>query len=179
MVIEGDFTQAEVLEDAGVADCGAFISASRDDEDNILSCVLAKKLGAGKVINVSNKGEYMDIVPSMSAIDCGFSPRVGAVTAVLSLLGSDAVRVHAILHRAHAYVYGFEVQKNARVCNRRIADCGLSATVIFSLVFRGGATLPATGDVVLRENDVVSVLTVPQDVPRLERYFCQRGVFGL
>lgn len=179
MVIEGDFTRAEVLEDAGVADCDAFISASRDDEDNILSCVLAKKLGAGKVINVSNKGEYMDIVPSMSAIDCGFSPRVGAVNAVLSLLGNDTVRVHAILHRAQAYVYEFEVQKNAKVCNQRIADCGVPATAIFSLVFRDEETIPATGDVVLREMDVVSVLTVPQEVPKLERLFRRRGILGL
>jgi len=179
MVIKGSITDAEVLEDAGVGDCDAFISASRDDEDNILSCVLAKKLGAGKVINISSKGEYMDIVPSMTAIDCGFSPRLGAVNAVLSLFGNDVVRVHAILHRAHAYVYEFEVQKNAPVCDRRIADCGLPANTIFSIVFRGNETFPATGDVVLQEADIVSVVTAPREVRRLERLFRKKGIIGL
>lgn len=179
MVLKGGITEAEVLEDAGVPECDAFVSASHDDEDNILSCVLAKKLGAGKVVNISNKGQYIDIVPSMTAIDCGFSPRLGAVNAVLSLLGNEVVRVDAILHRAHAFVYEFEVQRNAPVCNRRIVDCGLPDGTVFPLVFREDEAFPATGELMLQEGDVVAVVTAPREVPRLERLFRRKGVLGL
>ena len=73
MVIHGDPTDGDVLDEAGVGACDAFISTSDDDEENILTCILAKKKGAHKVITITNKAEYVDIVPGISGIDCGFS----------------------------------------------------------------------------------------------------------
>ena len=109
MVIHGDPTDGDVLDEAGVSSCDAFISTSDDDEENILTCILAKKMGAQKVVTITNKGEYVDIVPGISGIDCGFSPRLVAVNSVLNLLGTETARVHAILQRAAAYVYELNV----------------------------------------------------------------------
>lgn len=177
LVINGSPTEAEVLEEAEVADCGAFISVLRNDEQNILGCILAKRQGAGKVITVTNKAEYMDIVPAMKPIDCGFSPRLVAVNLVLNLLGSHTARVHAILHRINAYVYEFDVQHGAHVCGRRIADCAEAPLAIFSLVMRNDRALAATGDVILQENDRVAAITTPENEKSLERLFRKRGVF--
>lgn len=177
LVINGTPTEAEVLEEAEAADCGAFISVLRNDEQNILGCILAKRQGAGKVITVTNKAEYMDIVPAMQPIDCGFSPRLVAVNSVLNLLGSHTARIHAILHRVNAYVYEFDVQHGAAVCGHRIADCANTPPATFSLVMRDNETLAATGDVVLQENDRVAVISTPDNEKRLERMFSRRGVF--
>lgn len=176
LVINGTPTEAEVLEEAEVHDCGAFISVLRSDEQNILGCILAKRQGAGKVITVTNKPEYMDIVPAMQPIDCGFSPRLVAVNSVLNLLGSHTARVHAILHRVNACVYEFDVQHGSSVFGHRIADCANTPPAIFSLVMRDSETLAATGDVVLQENDRVAVISTPNNEKRLERMFARRGV---
>ncbi len=177
MVIHGDATEKDVLEDAGLDNCDAYISTLGDDEDNILSCVLAKKCGARKVICVTNKAEYMDIVPAMSAIDCGFSPRLVAVNAVLNLLSSDTARVHALLHRTHAYVYEFEVQRGASVCGRTIAECIPPGKGVLALVLRGEDLLPATGGTVLQAADKIAMIMQPQDVPRIEKLFGNRRFF--
>jgi len=179
MIINGDPTDGDALDDAGVDACDAFVSAMRDDEDNILSCVLAKQLGARKVVSVTNKAEYMDIVPSMKAIDCGFSPRLVAVNSVLNSLGNDTVRVHAILHRAHASVYEFDVNPGSKVANKKISEFERSLPAILSLVFRDGKMLPATGDLVLLPGDHVAAVTTPQTLKTLEPLFRKRGFLGL
>jgi trk system potassium uptake protein TrkA len=178
MFIHGEPTENDVLEDAGAGNCHAFIGALRDDEDNILGCVLAKNLGARKVIAVTNKAEYVDIVPAMNAIDCGFSPRLVAVNSVLHLLSSETVRVHAILQRAHAYVYEFEVEKGAPVCGKRIADA-LPASVIISLVLRKGVPLPATGEIVLQEGDMAVVIARPPEVSRIESLLRRKRILPI
>lgn len=178
MFIQGDATEGDVLEDAGVQGCHSFIGALRDDEDNILSCVLAKNLGACKVIAVTNKAEYVDIVPAMNAIDCGFSPRLVAANSVLNLLSSDTVRVHALLQRVHAYVYEFEIQAGAPVCGKRIADT-LPSSAIISIVFRDEIALPATGNMVLEAGDMAVVIARPKEVGRIESLLRRKRILPL
>lgn len=178
MFLQGDPTEGDVLEDAGVANCRAFIGALGDDEDNILGCVLAKNLGAQKVIAITSKAEYVDIVPAMNAIDCGFSPRLVAVNSVLSLLSSDTVRVHALLQRVHAYVYEFEIDSGAPVCGQRIATA-LPPSAIISLLFRNGQTIPATGDAVLEAGDTAIVIARPKEVGAIEALLRRKRILSL
>lgn len=178
LVINGRPTDAEVLDEAEVSECGTFIGVLANDEQNILGCILAKRQGARKVITVTNKAEYMDIVPALRPIDCGFSPRLVAVNSVLNLLGSQTARVHAILHRINAYVYEFDVQPHSKVCGTRIADCANMPPAIFALVMRDEVAIPATGDLVLEEDDRVAVVSMPDNEKALEGLFKRRGVLG-
>ena len=178
MVIHGSPTDGDVLEEAGVAKCGAFISVQRDDENNILGCILAKEHGARKVIAVTNKAEYMEIVPALKPIDCGFSPRLVGVNSVLNLLGSETSRVHAMLHRTHAYVYEFRVAGGSRLCGQRIAAHTAGFPAIAALVLRGDRAIPATGDVVLEEDDRVAAIATPEHEQQLARLFHKRELLG-
>ncbi len=69
-----------------VENCDAFVSVQKDDEANILACALAKKKGARKVIAVTAKNEYTDVVPDIDLIDCSFSSSTVAVNTVLVVL---------------------------------------------------------------------------------------------
>ena len=178
MVIHGNPTDGQVLEEAGVAECGAFISVQRDDEKNILGSILAKDQGARKVITVTNKAEYMDIVPALKPIDCGFSPRLVGVNAVLNLLGSRMARIHAMLHRTHAYVYEFQIAPGAPLCKQRIADHAVDFPAIFALVLRAGKAMPATGDVILEQGDRVAVIATPEHEEPLAKLFRKRDFLG-
>ena len=176
LVINGSPTDVEVLEEAEVANCGAFISVLRNDEQNIVGGILAKRVGAGKVIAVTNKAEYMDIVPAMKPIDCGFSPRLVAVNSVLNLLGSQTARVHAILHRTEAYVYEFDVQRNAQVSGKRVGDCARQSAAVFSLVMREDQAFAATAEVVLQEGDRVAVVSTQKNEERLAKMFARKKI---
>jgi len=178
MVVHGSPTDSHVLEEAGVEECGAFISVQEDDEDNILGCILAKRQGARKVIAVTNKVEYMEIVPALKLVDCGFSPRLMGVNLALNLLGSETARIHAMLHRTRAYVYEFRVVPGSRVCGQRIAAHTTAFPATFALVLRGDQVMPATGDVVLLAGDRVAVIATPEHEQQLAKVFRKRGLFG-
>lgn len=179
MVIHGTPTDGDVLDEAGVSVCNAFISTSRDDEDNILTCILAKKKGAQKVITITNKAEYVDIVPGITGIDCGFSPRLVAVNSVLNIIGTETARVHAILQRTPAYVYELNVTPSSPICGKKISYYEKTLPVILSLIFRNGELLPATGDLKLKAHDQVAAVATPQNIKRLEQHFKKKKMFDL
>jgi trk system potassium uptake protein len=179
MVIHGDPTDADVLEEAGVGVCDAFISTSDDDEENILTCILAKKKGAHKVITITNKTEYVDIVPGISGIDCGFSPRLVAVNSVLNLLGTETARVHAILQRTSAYVYELTIKPSSPICGKKISEYERTLPVILSLVFRDGEIMPVTGELQLKAEDQIAAIATPHNIKQLEQHFKKKKLFEL
>ena len=179
MVIHGDPTDSDVLEEAGVGSCDVFISTSDDDEENILTCILAKKKGARKVITTTNKAEYVDIVPGIGGIDCGFSPRLVAVNSVLNLLGTETAKVHAILQRTPAYVYELTIKSSSPICGRKVSEYEKALPVILSLVFREGEIMPVTGGLELRAEDQVVAIATPQNLKQLEQHFKKKKMFKL
>ncbi|MEM4248354.1 MAG: NAD-binding protein, partial [Candidatus Nanoarchaeia archaeon] len=93
VVIKGSPTDADILEEAGVNGAFAYISVMKDDEDNILSCILAKRMNAAKVINVTNRIQYQEIVSAITSIDCSISPCLVAVNSILRLFTTEKTRI--------------------------------------------------------------------------------------
>jgi trk system potassium uptake protein TrkA len=176
MLLRGQATDADVLEEAGVHQCRAFISILQDDEDNILGSILAKQQGARKVITVTNKAEYMDIVPALVTIDAGFSPRQAAANSVLNIITTNEVRVQAILTRTRAYIYELWVQPGAPLCGQRLADSRLPDSAVLALIIRRGETLAATGDAIVEEGDRLVAVATPDSVRTFEKLLTQRSL---
>ena len=90
-VLNGDPTDSDVLDEAGVRKCYAYIGTEEEDERNILSCILAKRMGAGKVLTVTHKTEYVSMVPEMELIDCGFNSSIVSPTGVMTSLSRKII----------------------------------------------------------------------------------------
>jgi trk system potassium uptake protein TrkA len=179
MVICGDTTEKEVLEEAGIDSTDIFISALNDDEDNILSCILAKKMGAKKVITITNKSEYIDIVPSINMIDCGFSASLIASNTVLRNFNSmeRTITIEAVIHRINSYLYEFLVTSNSRCKGKKIKDLNCPDEATFALVFRNNEVLSATGDFEFQVGDVAAVIASPVLEKELKKLFSKKGLF--
>ena len=91
MTVEGDVTQFSVLRKAGVRKCDLFIAVRSVENDNILSSVMAKQLGAKKVIARVDSNEYLESSSKEVFIDMGldylFYPEQIAAREVINLLG--------------------------------------------------------------------------------------------
>lgn len=162
MLLQGDPTDEELLEEAGVQNAEVFVSVEEDDEDNILSCIIAKRIGARKVIALTHKPEYIRIVPEMGMIDCGFSATLISANTVLRLLEGGLIRLDATLHSFHASLEEFKVSKKSPLAGKALQDCAnlLPASVVFALFFRGDDVITPSGKTVLQPGDVVvSILT--------------------
>jgi trk system potassium uptake protein TrkA len=171
MVINGDPSEGDVLEEAGVSVCDAFVAVGDDDEDNILSCILAKKMGAKKVITLTNKEEYVDLVCKMD-IDCGFSRWLVAGNSVLKYISTiNQVHTNAMLHRANAFVSEFAVKDISAVCNKQIDQCDIPDSAVLSLVFRKDEVLTPYGDLTLVPGDLVAAITTKESEKKLGKLF--------
>ncbi len=162
LVINGDPTDEDVQREAGVAQCGAFIGATPDDENNILSCIIAKQQGAGKTISLTAKPEYIRIVPVMDMIDCGISSTLVAVNSILRMLETGTMRVDAYMQMYHAQLTEFRVSGSSPLCGRALASCKLPASTLFALLFRGGEVSAPSGGTVLQPGDVVVAIVTPE-----------------
>ncbi|NBO74406.1 MAG: Trk system potassium transporter TrkA [Gammaproteobacteria bacterium] len=90
IVLEGDAADEELLVEENIDSCDTFVALTNSEEANILSAMLAKRLGAAKVMALINKPSYADLMQSGS-IDVALSPQtitIGSI-AVTSIRWSD------------------------------------------------------------------------------------------
>jgi trk system potassium uptake protein TrkA len=139
LVLKGDATDEDLLGDENVHEMDLFIALTSDDEDNIMACLLAKRLGAKRVLGVINRKAYADLVQG-TAIDIAISPshtvlgellafvRRGDVEAVHSLRRGAAEALEAIVRGDH---------KTCRFAGRRIDEAGLPAGAQVGAIVRG------------------------------------------
>ena len=123
-MLNADSTDEELLENENVRDTELFLALTSDDEDNIMACLLAKRLGAKRVLALINRRAYADLVQG-TQIDIALSPaqtvigellthvRRGHVEAVYSLRRGDAEALEAVAHGD---------RKSSRVIGRRIEE---------------------------------------------------------
>jgi len=174
MVLHGDSTDESLLEDAGIEAADVFISVAQDDEDNILSCIIAKRLGAKKVISLTHRPEYIRIAREMGPIDCAFSATLVAANSVLRLLEGGNTRVDVQLQSFRAAISEFRISHASPLCGKTLSDAKLPASLILALVFRGSEIFAPAGGTVLLEGDVVVAVVTHDTMRTINRIFPEK-----
>ena len=174
VVILGDATDRDLLLGESVDDVDVFCSVTNDDEVNIMSALLAKQLGARRVMALITKPAYVDLVEG-SEIDIAISPQLATTSSILShVRHADVARVHS-LRRGAAEAMETVVNgdaRNSKVADRRLDQIALPAGVTVGAVVRGEDVLVASGDTVLRAGDHMILFVVDKSrIRAVERLF--------
>jgi len=193
LVLHGDGTDEDLLEDEGIEGIDLFLSLTSDDEDNIMASLLAKRLGATRVLALINRRSYADLMHG-TQIDIALSPAQTMLGELLAYVRQGDVQAVHSLRRGVAEALEIVARgdrKTSRVVGRKISDIQLPKGAQFGLVMRGlpdlgegvipaGEAPPtpakviiARGDTVIESNDHV-VIFVPRkrlvrDVEKLFR----------
>jgi trk system potassium uptake protein TrkA len=139
LVLRGDSTDEELLQGEHVQEMDLFIALTSDDEDNIMSCLLAKRLGARRVIAVINRGAYADLVQG-TAIDIAISPSHTVIGELLAFVRRGDVEAVHSLRRGAAEALEAIVRGDAKTCRfagRRIDEVGLPKGAQVGAIVRG------------------------------------------
>ena len=174
VVILGDATDRDLLIGENVEDVDVFCSVTNDDEVNIMSALLAKRLGARRVMALITKPAYVDLVEG-SEIDIAISPQLATTSSILShVRHADIARVHS-LRRGAAEALETVVNgdaRNSKVAERRVDEIALPAGVTVGAVVRGNDVLMTSGDVVLQAGDHMILFVVDKSrIRAVERLF--------
>jgi len=170
LVLHADATDLELLEMEGVAGIDGFLAATGHDETNLLSALLAKTVGARKVVSLIEKFEYLPLVPKVG-LDAAVSPRMSAVNAILRYVRRGRVMTVATLKGIDAEAIEFSVGAHSPIANRVIAELAFPDGGIIGTIIRGDTILIPRGKDLILPGDEVIVFALPEALPAIEKFF--------
>lgn len=178
VLIHGDYTNSDVLESAGISTCDLFIALSDDDENNILGALLAKKLGAKKVIAQVNRKDYSNLMQG-SQIDIIVSTTQAALSELIRYVRRGDVAAAFSLRRGAAEVLEIIAhgdKKSSKVVGRKIKDIQLPEGATIGALIRNTETNPQVlmGEpnvVIEAEDHVIVFIASKRLIPKVERLF--------
>lgn len=170
LVLHGDATDLDLLSQEGIAETDGLAAVTSEDETNLLASLLAKHLGAPKVISLLKRAEYIPLVTRIG-IDAAVSPRLSTANRILQHIRGGKILSMAIMERNRAEAMEFEVQPQSRVTGRRIADLGLPRGAILGSIQRGNEVIIPHGDTQVESGDRVMVFTLPDAIEETTKFF--------
>lgn len=184
LVLNGDATDEDLLGEEGVADIDLFLSLTSDDEDNIMAAMLAKRMGARRVMALINRRAYADMMEG-STIDIAISPSQAVIGELLAhVRRGDVAAVHSLRRGAaeaiEAVVRGD--RKTSRLAGRRIEEINLPAGAGIGGIVRGsGATaqvlMPHHATTLQADDHVILFLRNKRMIRDVERLFQVSATF--
>jgi trk system potassium uptake protein TrkA len=174
MVLKGDATDEPFLLEENIDSADVFVSVTNADEANILSAMLAKRLGAHKVMALINKPAYTELV-SAGTIDVAISPpQITLGTLLAHVRRGDVVKVHSLRQRAaeaiEAIAHGNASE--SRVIGKAIEDIRLPLGATISAIVRGDDVMMAHHDTVIESDDhVILFISDRRQIDEVERLF--------
>ncbi|MDO8826758.1 Trk system potassium transporter TrkA [Methylophaga sp.] len=174
IVLLGDVANEELLLEEEIDNVDMFCALTNDDEANILSAMLAKRLGARKVLSLINRAAYVDLVES-GTIDIALSPQQATIGSLLAhIRRGDIVAVHSLRRGAaealEAIAHGDK--GSSMVVGRRIEEIDLPpGTSIGAIVRRDEVIIAHRNTMVEAEDHVILFLTNKRYIKEVERLF--------
>ena len=178
IVLVGDAADEELLLEENVDSVDVFCAVTNAEEANILSAMLAKRLGAHKVMALINRPSYAELVES-GTIDIAISPQQVTIGSLLAhVRRGDVVKVHSLRRGAaeaiEAVAHGAE--GNSPVVGKRIEEIKLPRGSAIVTIVRGEQVIMAHHDTVIETDDhVILFLTDRRKIESIEKLF-QVGV---
>jgi len=174
IVLYGDAADEDLLLEENIENTDVFCALTDDDEANILSAMLAKRMGARKVMALINRAAYVDLVQS-GTIDIAISPQQATIGSLLAhVRRGDVVAVHSLRRGAaeaiEAIAHGDS--HTSKVVGRAIENIRLPKGTTIGAIVRGDEVIVAHHDTVIEEDDHVILFLVDKNrIGEVEKLF--------
>ncbi len=174
VVLAGDASDKELLLNENIENTDIFCAITNDDEANILSAMLAKRLGARRTISLINKPAYADIVDS-SQVDLVISPHQATIGALLRYVRrGDIVQVYSLRHGTAEAIEAVAHGRpgKSKVVGLPIDQIKMPQGVVMGALVRGDEVIQVHHDTMIEEGDhVIMFLLDKKLIPTVEQLF--------
>jgi len=162
-VINGSATSLSLLEEEQIGFCDYFISCTKKDEDNIMTSLQARKLGAKHVSMLINKPDYEHLLENMHSyldFDTAVSPRKATANEILKLIASDKAQKVAFLQGGEIEIIELSVAEGSHVDGKAVCEAGLPKGVtLVALVSKTRAKVPSAHDIIRHKDRVILIVS--------------------
>ena len=175
VVQHGSGTDMDLFNEINMKDADFFLALSHDDENNILSALLAKKYGAKRALVITHDPEYLPILDSIG-MDITINPRLITVSAILKHLRKGQVMsVFKLIEDAEVMEIG--VQEDSSIANKQIGKINFPKGAIIGALLRQGEMLLPNDEVTIEAGDSVIVVALPGTIEKIEKLFGRKRSF--
>ena len=170
LVLQADAMSEAAMEEAGIHTRTAYIALTGDDENNIMNCLMAQKMGAAYTITQIARTDFVPVVEQLYLVNRVVSPYISTTHAILHWLRSKRVRAASLLHNLPGELLTWWLLQGMplMVCALRIFH---STRSVIATVLRGQAVHTATGDLQLLNGDRVLVFTHADEISEIRTIF--------
>ncbi len=180
VVLQGDASNQDMLVEEGIDDVDVFCAVTNSDEANIMSSMLAKRLGARKVMTLITNAAYVDLVQG-GLVDIAISPEQATIGSLLQLVRRGSIHAAHSLRRGaaeaiEAVAHGDS--RSSRVVGRKIGQVDLPSGATIGAIVRGEEVIIAHDHIVIEHEDhVILFLTDKRKISDVERLFSVAPTF--
>lgn len=171
LVLHGDASDQETMVNAGVGPDTAFVAITGDEELNIISCMLAHKLGAAFTVALVTKPEYVPVIRTLGLLSRVVSPHLSMINAILHYVRGKHVRAAVCLHKAPGELLHVVVREGHRWAGKPISRLKVPDDCMIATVLREDTVRIPTGELVIQEGDQLVIFALPTGVGRVQGMF--------
>ena len=174
IVLHGNAANKEMLLEENIEETDVFIAVTNDDEANIMASMLAKRIGARKVMALISNPDYVDLIQG-GEIDIAISPQQTTIGSLLThIRKGDVVNVHALRRGAaeaiEAVAHGD--QRSSKVVGKRLDEIALPSGTTIGAIVRKQEVLIAHDHIRIEPDDhVILFLVDKRKVREVEKLF--------
>ena len=170
LIINGDGRNVDLLEREGITQMDAFVAVTGNSEANILSCLLAKKMGVKRTIAEVENMEYINLAEN-TGIDTIINKKISAASRIFRHTTNPNVTQVKYMTGTEAEVMEFNVPLNAKITRGTLRGIDFPKDAIIGGGTRDGVPFIATGDTIIKANDKVVVFTLPSAYEKISKLF--------
>ncbi len=170
LVVQGDGTDIDLLAQEGISEMDAFVALTDDDENNIVSSLLARHLRVKRTITLVSRGDYLPIIKTIG-LDVAVNMRIITSNAILRFIRKGFVISVNTLRGIDAEIIEFVIPDHCRLVGKMLRDIDFPEGVIVGSVAHEGEVVVPVGDTALHPGDRAVVFTIPQSSKKVEKMF--------
>lgn len=166
-VTNGDGLDNQILEEVDISEAGYFVAVTDDDENNILSSLLAKRAGAINCITLINNSSYSSILNNIG-IDLTIDPKMITISKILEKVRGGRIRSDYTIGDGFGEVIEAEILANSSFNNNNISQVNLPKNIRVGAILRNKEIIIPNSETIFKEKDDVVFFCETKSIKKLE-----------
>ena len=177
MILHGDATDLDLLEEENLDGMDAVVTATGFDEDNLLLALTAKQHKVEDVIAKVSRTSYVEIISAMG-IDMALNPLDITTNDIIRYVQSSKTVVSSQLIQGQAEIVEVIATSHMKIIDEPLKNLELPDTFLVAAIHRGNKLIIPTGDTIIREDDRVIIISLISDLKVTEKLLKDNGKFS-
>lgn len=170
LVINGDGTDISLMKEENIGSMDAVIAVTNSDEKNLICALLAKRLGAKKVIARVDRPDYAELF-EIVGVDVAISPIQATVNEVLKFTMGIGIESLVTIEGEKGKIIELTAKQGSKIINKKLKDVHFPRGAIVSAIVRNTEVIIPGGSHTILPDDKVVIFTLPSALPSVEELF--------